>query len=103
MSTPYIKAKQQRRTIHNPWLQVDIDRIMAENRHEWIHEFILTVQAYVDARAHGRMPFRCSCGGEVHYRPTVVGYTCVSCRKLYYSDRTPVENRLQKAGKGKKS
>jgi hypothetical protein len=85
----YDEAKKIRRTIRNPWLTVALDRVMAfsDNAHERRQEFTMTVLEYVHARDNGLLPFRCECGGEVHYRPSTCGYKCVGCNALYRSNR----------------
>lgn len=87
----YAQAKAIRRTIRNPWLTVALDRVAQFcERGTFQQEFILTVNEYASVREY-HLPFRCECGGEVHWRASIGGFKCAGrCGKLYRSDRSPL-------------
>lgn len=75
----YEQAKQLRRTMHNPWLTLAIDRITGGGL-TWMNEFTLTVMEYVGHDGVSTCP---KCGRKSFwYRSTVGTHVCTECHAL---------------------
>jgi len=82
----YEVAKTVRRGMKNPWLAEEIDRIAST---PWRAEFCIIVASYEETRRRGGYePFRCTCGGEAHWKNTIMAFKCVDCHALTtYAER----------------